>query len=264
MSRTAKYALLLLLAWPGHGLAASATLAWNANTESNLSGYKIYSGAMPCAAAGPMLPVATVGAVTTYVLTVPDGTATVSARITATNTAGLESAMSQCAEKTFVASAATFALGQAVQAVAPGAMVRPCAGFACAAGPVYPAGTVGAIAAGPTTADGYAWWQVNWTDAALTDGWVTEPNLGPYTAPSAPPPSGPTLEQRVAAIEQQLTLLATQVALSAATDRIAALETDVKTLKAQRDALKAGWCKLTGSSITNDVKAERAALGGCP
>jgi hypothetical protein len=171
--------------------------------------------------------------------------------------------MSQCAEKTFVASASTFAIGQAVQAVAPGAMVRPCAGFACAEGPVYPAGTVGAIAAGPTAANGYAWWQVNWTDTALTDGWVTEPNLGPYTAPSAPP-SGPTLEQRVAALEQQLALLATQVALSAATDRIAALETDVKALKAQRDALKAGWCKLTGSSVTKDVLAERAALGGCP
>jgi hypothetical protein len=46
--------------------------------------------------------------------------------------------------------------------------------------------------------------------------------------------------------------------------RMAAAEADIAILKEQRDRLKAGWCALKGSSLTKDVLAERAALGGCP
>ena len=67
------------------------------------------------------------------------------------------------------------------------------------------------------------------------------------------PPPGPTLEERVTALENKADLTA----------RVSELEASVNTLKQQRDALKAGWCALKGSSLTKDVLAERAALGGC-
>lgn len=48
------------------------------------------------------------------------------------------------------------------------------------------------------------------------------------------------------------------------TPRLDVLEADMALVKAKLDRLKAGWCALKGSSLTKDVLAERAALGGCP
>lgn len=62
--------LLMLLASPV--LAADATLTWNANTESDLAGYKLFRGQINCSAAGPLQPLVKngsdvqVGKVTTY------------------------------------------------------------------------------------------------------------------------------------------------------------------------------------------------------
>jgi len=78
-------------------------------------------------------------------------------------------------------------------------------------------------------------------------------------------PTGPTIEQRVAELEAHINdwkVVLPQIAdLNA---KMILLEADVAVLKQQRDALKAGWCALKGSSLTKDVLAERAALGGCP
>jgi len=149
---------LVLLAAPAFG-QQSAVLSWNANSELDLAGYKVYYGYFNCATMGTLRPVVTLSKVTTYTITgVPDGTTMLSARITAYDTANNESAKSNCVEKTFAS--------------------------------------------------------------------IPTPE---------PPPVDPmdALDLRVQALENKL------------------------------DALRANWCALRGKDVTQDVRSERAALGGC-
>lgn len=98
----------LLAAEPSQ--AGSATLSWNANTEQDLAGYKLYRGTLTdCdTAAGPLQPLqndqgqhVAVGIVTTYTdQTVPSGlTGPVCYEITAFNNLGQESPRSNRAAK---------------------------------------------------------------------------------------------------------------------------------------------------------------------
>jgi hypothetical protein len=92
--------LLIVLAWPLGASALTATLGWQANPEPDLKGYKIYRGVLPCAAVGPMAPLATVGKVTSYVdTTIPATAPVVAYRIAAVDLAGNESPLSVCVEK---------------------------------------------------------------------------------------------------------------------------------------------------------------------
>lgn len=81
--------VLLLLAFTSAGAAADVTLGWDANTETNLAGYKIYYGTAPGVYGTPI----TLGIQNTYTITgLPAGTYYIA--ITAYNTSGLESGFS--------------------------------------------------------------------------------------------------------------------------------------------------------------------------
>lgn len=91
---------LVVAAWASLGLATDATLTWNANTESDLAGYRIYFAPQGCTVQGPLAPLmvgspaapAQVGKVTVYKhvgLPVMDGT--LCWEITAFDTSGNES-----------------------------------------------------------------------------------------------------------------------------------------------------------------------------
>ncbi len=84
--------------------AKSASLSWEANTEPDLKGYKVYRGLLNCAAQGPLEPLTDAGLVTTYTdATIPDAATEVCYRLTAYDKAGNESAPSAQATKTFAA-----------------------------------------------------------------------------------------------------------------------------------------------------------------
>lgn len=81
----------------------TATLAWDANTETDLKGYRVYRDSLACNQLGPKQLVTELGLVTTYTDTAVPADATVASwNISAINTAGDESTRSNCAEKTFV------------------------------------------------------------------------------------------------------------------------------------------------------------------
>lgn len=106
MTRTILIALTVLLA-PATALALTATLTWNANTEADLAGYRIYRATQSCSAQGPLAPLldsagtpVSVGLVTTYTdSTVPSVDGEVCYEITAFDVGGLESARSNRATK---------------------------------------------------------------------------------------------------------------------------------------------------------------------
>jgi len=82
-------AALLWLACAAPALAADVTLAWDANTESNLAGYKVYYGTASRVYGTPI----TIGTQTTYTVTgLTPGTYYFA--VTAYNTSGLESGYS--------------------------------------------------------------------------------------------------------------------------------------------------------------------------
>ena len=95
-------ACVLMLASVGVGFASDATLTWNANTETDLQGYKVYFAPQGCTVQGPLGPLVVsgspvvLGKVVTYKhvgLPVIDGT--LCWEITAFDTAGNESLHSQ-------------------------------------------------------------------------------------------------------------------------------------------------------------------------
>lgn len=92
--------LLLTMAMPAS--AADVTLSWNANTESDLAGYKIYRSTISGRYGAPE---ATVGKVTTYTLTLPQLAVdtTYFFAITAVDLAGNESKMSNEVSKVVAA-----------------------------------------------------------------------------------------------------------------------------------------------------------------
>jgi hypothetical protein len=86
---TAMLGAAFFLACSASAFAADITIAWDANVESDLAGYKIYYGTAP----GVYGTSITIGTQTTYTLTgLPPGTYYIA--VTAYNTAGLESGYS--------------------------------------------------------------------------------------------------------------------------------------------------------------------------
>lgn len=67
-----------------------AVLTWNANTESDLAGYKIYR----VMGSGPLTLLTTIGKVTTYTDTLPDVDGDVTYAVSAYDTSGNESPLS--------------------------------------------------------------------------------------------------------------------------------------------------------------------------
>lgn len=85
---TAGIVLILLLA-PGAAMAGNVSLQWDANTESDLAGYKVYYGT----ASGQYGTPITIGLTTTYTISnLPAGTYYFA--VTAYNSSGLESGFS--------------------------------------------------------------------------------------------------------------------------------------------------------------------------
>jgi len=97
---------VLMFGMAGGVNAADGVLSWNANTEIDLAGYKVYFAPQSCTAQGPLAPLVVsgspvqVGKVTTYThvgLPVLDGT--ICWEITAFDTAGNESGRSNRVSK---------------------------------------------------------------------------------------------------------------------------------------------------------------------
>ena len=86
---------IILLMSSSAGLAADVTLAWDANTESALAGYKLYYGTSSRTYGTPI----TVGNVTTYTVT-GLGTGTYYFAVTAYDTSGVETTYSNEATAT--------------------------------------------------------------------------------------------------------------------------------------------------------------------
>lgn len=94
--------MLLLVMFPAMVFAGSITLTWNANTESDLAGYKLYRVLGPCPSSGAVATSALVdvGKVLMYVdTTIPDTVTTVCYDLTAYDTSGNESPHSSYAVK---------------------------------------------------------------------------------------------------------------------------------------------------------------------
>jgi hypothetical protein len=82
-------ALILFLAFSSSVLAADVTIAWNANTESDLAGYKVYYGTASGVYGSPII----LGTQTTYTISgLFAGTYYIA--VTAFNSSGLESGYS--------------------------------------------------------------------------------------------------------------------------------------------------------------------------
>jgi hypothetical protein len=99
-------AMLLLFFYSAIAGAETATIAWNANAEADLRGYKLYRsfGGSACPATIPATPLVTLGKVTMYSDTlVPAGTLFVCYWLSAIDTADNESTKTAPVSKTFAA-----------------------------------------------------------------------------------------------------------------------------------------------------------------
>ncbi len=99
------YALIFMLTKPSHAQTSkTATLNWDANTEADLKGYRVYRDTLSCNQLGPKQFVAEINLVTTYVdASIPNDASLASWNISAVNTSNQESTRSNCVEKTFLA-----------------------------------------------------------------------------------------------------------------------------------------------------------------
>ena len=108
--------LMLLVASPSW--AATVNLTWNANTEANLAGYKLYRAPGSCTTPGAFATVGTFGTVITGSNVVAaDGTYCY--KLTATDTAANESLFSNTAEATVNVTPPTAPTGLGVVSVLP-------------------------------------------------------------------------------------------------------------------------------------------------
>jgi phosphodiesterase/alkaline phosphatase D-like protein len=90
-------AILLVLNWRTPAIAANASLSWDANTETDLAGYKVYYGTSSRTYGAPT----DVGNQTTFTMTGLSEGQTYYFAVTAYNTSGSESAFSAEVSKTF-------------------------------------------------------------------------------------------------------------------------------------------------------------------
>ena len=110
--------MLLAGLWAYPADAATVNLAWDANTEADLAGYKLYRAPGVCATPGAFATVGTFGKVTTGSNVVAtDGTYCY--RLTATDTAANESLFSNTAEAVVNVVPPVAPTGFSVQSVLP-------------------------------------------------------------------------------------------------------------------------------------------------
>lgn len=97
-------------------LAATVNLSWNANTEADLAGYKLYRAPGACTNPGAFATVGTFGKVVTG-SNVVTGDGTYCYKLTATDTANNESLFSNTAEAVVNVDPTSAPTGLAVQSV---------------------------------------------------------------------------------------------------------------------------------------------------
>jgi hypothetical protein len=116
----------IMCLFPVVSYAASATLTWNANTEADLAGYKVYRGNGTCSV-GPLQPLIVNGSAvsvlapsTSYTdTTVPTFDGLLCYEVTAFDTSGNESVHSVRAQKTVSLNPPVAPVGLTIGVVAP-------------------------------------------------------------------------------------------------------------------------------------------------
>ncbi len=164
-------------------LSSSAIkLSWTASTDSiGVTGYKIYRNGTQIATAF----------VNFYLDTGLSASTQYSYTVSAYDAAGNNSAQSASVSATTQPLASTkFTIGQNVQVSATTLNVRSAPSTAETILGTQQKGALGIIVSGPTVADGFNWWGVNY--ANNINGWSVEDYLNAYTAPTPTPTPTPT------------------------------------------------------------------------
>lgn len=159
-------------------------LSWNASTDNvGVTGYDVYrNGAKFTTVTGTSYANTGLAAATTY-------TYAVDAYDAAGNVSGQVSAAATTQPITTPPPPATFALNARVETTS-SLNVRSKANTKGSLLCVQPAGRQGTIISGPTNANGYTWWKVNFDTGC--DGWVVQTYLKLVTTTPPPPPPPPT------------------------------------------------------------------------